>query len=283
MDLVTITCNRDFKQTVHQAESIQKFVNPCRHIIVVNEDDADLSHWHKALLPYYKEHDVTLIQREHIPYFDKVVKLSHDPTQPWGWRSQQVHKLIISKQLNDDYLILDSKNFFTKSFDPESFRKVPGNGYLVKREDIHPCWHKTIKAYADVFDTEVLDNFLNLSPPFHIKTSLLKEFNRYDELPELMFKQGITPSEGLFYSYLVRDEMNTMERHYLAQTRNIGLTNTESDMDNLEEILFGKDFDTRSVFSFHHSLLRKINQLHVDIINKKINQLGFAFKYELWK
>jgi hypothetical protein len=238
------------------------------------------------LSPYYKEHDLTLLQREHITYFDKVVKLSHNPTQPWGWKSQQVHKLMISKQLDDDYLILDSKNFFTKSFDTEVFRNVPGNGYLMSKDRIPKCWTDTIKSYAETFNSELLDNYLHLSPPFHIRTSVLHEFNRYDELPESLLKckpRGNPPSEGLFYSYLVKNDIDNMIKHNLPQTLNIGIENPEKDMENLEEILFGKDFDTRSVFSFHHLLLRKMNQSHVDIINKKMEQLGFAFKYELWK
>ena len=282
MDLVTVACNRDFKQVIHQAESIQKFVKPCRHVIIVNEDEVDLAHWNNTLSSYYIEHKLVIVQREHIPYFNKVVKISHNHQQPWGWKSQQVYKLMISKQI-DDYLILDSKDFFVKEFDTESFRNVPGNGYLISRKDIHPCWHKTIKAYAEIFGRDILDNFLNLSPPFHINSATLKEFNKYEDLPQLLLAKGIVPSEGLFYSYLAEDAIRSMPKHHLSQTLNIGLANIESDMENLEEILFGKDFDTRSVFSFHHTFLQKINQSHVDLINKKMEQLGFAFKYELWK
>jgi hypothetical protein len=36
-NLVTVTCNRDFQFMLLQAESIQKFLEPCHHWIVINE------------------------------------------------------------------------------------------------------------------------------------------------------------------------------------------------------------------------------------------------------
>ena len=51
MYLATVTCNRDFQQMLLQAESIQKFVEPCKHVIIINEDKFDYNFWYRWLKP----------------------------------------------------------------------------------------------------------------------------------------------------------------------------------------------------------------------------------------
>ena len=65
MDLVTVVCNRDYQQMLLQAESIQKFLAPCKHWVIVNDEEPDVLFWQENLSKYYTNHELIVI-----PYTD---------------------------------------------------------------------------------------------------------------------------------------------------------------------------------------------------------------------
>ena len=103
MDLVTVTCDLDFNQMLLQAESISKFLKPCTHWVVINDQHIDKEKWESALTPYYHNHTLKLFT----PNWNSI-------PSDFGWAKQQAYKFVVSKYVNDDYLLLDSKNFFIK-------------------------------------------------------------------------------------------------------------------------------------------------------------------------
>ena len=106
MDLVTVTCNRDFQHMLLQAESIQKFLEPCTHWIVINEyEDLDVDRWHNALSKFYTNHKYNILTPTDFG-------ISMPPFN--GWLTQQYFKLAISTFTNQDYIIMDTKVFFIK-------------------------------------------------------------------------------------------------------------------------------------------------------------------------
>ena len=97
-NLVTVACNRDFRHLLLQAESIQKFVEPCTHWIVINEfENLDIGYWENSLRPFYTNHQFNIL----IPNDFDIKSLTHGE-----WHSQQFFKIAIANIINEDYLLL---------------------------------------------------------------------------------------------------------------------------------------------------------------------------------
>ena len=58
--LVTVTCNKERHMMVLQAESIQKFLAPCKHWVIVNEFNVNVDAWKELLTPYYTNHELEI-------------------------------------------------------------------------------------------------------------------------------------------------------------------------------------------------------------------------------
>ena len=100
MNLVTVTCLIDQPAMLVQAESIRKFLSPCTHYVIVNEINPDLAKWRDLLQEYYTNHILILLR--------------FTDYEGSGWHTQQTYKLLVGEHIDDDYLVLDSKNFFIK-------------------------------------------------------------------------------------------------------------------------------------------------------------------------
>jgi len=107
MHLVTVTCNKDLNDMLLQAESIRKFLEPCTHWVIVNDYSIDKKQWIESLQPYYTKHKL------------KILFPNYWATTLDGYAKQNLYKLLISNLLDDDYIILDSKNFFIKKCNTE--------------------------------------------------------------------------------------------------------------------------------------------------------------------
>jgi len=63
MDLLTVTCSRDKNEMALQAHSIDMWVqNPCRHVVIIEDDLMPLSEWESLLNRFYKRHELCLIK-----------------------------------------------------------------------------------------------------------------------------------------------------------------------------------------------------------------------------
>ena len=91
MYLATVTCNRDFQQMLLQAESIQRFLNPCKHVIIINESYPDLDFWNRWLKPYYTNHELVIMPRIQYTYPSSVLgvrdRYGAIDTASNGWRT----------------------------------------------------------------------------------------------------------------------------------------------------------------------------------------------------
>lgn len=291
MDLVTVTCNRDFQFMLLQAESIQKFLEPCHHWIVINEyEDLDVEKWQNALSKFYTKHTFKILTPDNF----KINSLPH-----LRWHAQQYFKLAISTLLNQDYLILDTKSFFIRPNNLDEWIDTMGSGILHKfGESIDgPPWEGISLHYSKVFNTEPLTHFL-FNVPFKVNIDILKKYNRTRNLMDDLYPskdilnsyfessgKQLFPSEFILYSYLAREHFNDYkhkDRSFLyvvpAHVRN------KNEIEILAEII-RKVLSTSSnkninTFAFHPLIFNSLTNTHIRYINNWLNKLGFEFQFE---
>jgi len=276
MDLVTMTCKRDAQQMLLQAESIQKFLAPCTHHVVLNDPTPDYDYWKELLTPFYTNHKLVLSSTE--PF-----------TNDWGWLTQQINKLRIAKDLDDDYLILDTKNFFIKPTDIEEWRNILGSGKVEIFEEnlLGNPWKDTIQIYADKLNIDrKFEWCLSAETPFAIKTDVVRNFKELDSFHEWFFL-GAEHWTGEFalYTILVYDLMKA------------GVNVFDNKMPNIKHITFWEHMDANELLNdhywkhcvktdcikalgIHRLFLQKIDNGHVDFINDKLAELDFKFRFQ---
>lgn len=273
MYLATVTCNRDFQQMLLQAESIEKFVEPCTHIIIINEDKPDLDFWYRWLKPYYKNHKLEIIPRitYHYPTSFLGTGISQSPSgdaSSNGWRTQQLQKLLLAYEFEDDYLLLDSKNFFTKKTNINEWNNIIGSGVFLKIGDGN-SFDNSCKIYSDLLEKPV-DQWLRPQTPFKVaRDSLIKKCSR-SELAYLLFYpefNGSPATEGIFYSHFVKDEIDEFLKTYNPDDKKY-LTIWIHNRPEIARLLFDISLsDKIKIAAVHRELLAKLDEKELEIIN----------------
>jgi hypothetical protein len=302
-DLVTITCNIERHLMVLQAESVLNFMEPCTHWVIVNEKDVDVHAWHDILKPYYKHHTLYVIPRRFLLDDERMNDLS-------GHATQQVLKMLVSRLVQKDYLLLDAKNFFVQPFKLSTYDDFIGSGYLeklVKDDDeieeesffVSPLhskyWQGTIDVYmARLGMKEMPKYFLGPRTPFKIDYNLLNERVDLDKFfTELLYwdvdKNIANPSEFLFYSLAVNDKIkpgvNTMLKDKPVISHTYFFENFHEDAPLIADASAFEDPDSIinkdeiSVFGFHRKFLELCGPQHIMQINRYLMNKGFKFRF----
>lgn len=151
--LVIVTCLKDKWKFEMLLRSMYAMLEPCDVLIVYNEGAKKYNEWLGWFLPL-KE---TLLKNFSVRYFkagDFIGLKDFDFIETSGWHSQQALKLLVYDQiLTDEYVILDSKNFFLKQC----------NIMDIVRSEPHGNWTlKGVTAY-----TEFMCKYLDIVYPGH--------------------------------------------------------------------------------------------------------------------
>lgn len=184
-NLVTVTCSRDINQLILQCHSIDVFVEkPCTHHIFI-EDTFDDEKLFDLISKFYTRHKLVIHRTEKIDLN--------------GWYRQQLIKLKAVNVINDDYLLLDSKNFFIKPTDLE-YNLPEGNWYLLKNTDwVDPF----IKFLRDRHNINVPEHYYTQHTPFKIRKDIALNILKLFDI-ETMFQQcaveRVYPSEFVLYT-----------------------------------------------------------------------------------
>jgi hypothetical protein len=302
-DLVTITCNIERHLMVLQAESVLNFMEPCTHWVIVNEKDVDVHAWHDILKPYYKHHTLYVIPRRFLIDDKRMDDLS-------GHATQQVLKMLVSRLVQKDYLLLDAKNFFVQPFKLSTYDDFIGSGYLEKlvKDDeeieeessfVSPLhskyWQGTIDVYMDRLGmTEMPKYFLGPRTPFKVDYNLLNERIDLDKFfNDLLYwdvdKNIANPSEFLFYSLAVNDMIkpgvNTILREQPRISHTYFFENFHEDAPLIADASAFEDpnsiinTDEISVFGFHRKFLELCGPEHIMQINRYLMNKGFKFRF----
>jgi len=262
MDLVTVTCNLDFNQMLLQAESISKFLKPCTHWVVINDQNIDKQKWETALAPYYHNHTLKLLTPDwnSIPAWD-------------GWSKQQAYKFTISKYLNDDYLLLDSKNFFIKSTNIEEWNNIQGCGLSENLLNKGNKWLPTIQAYATKLNIAPATTITCMQTPYVFKIKEIKKLGDIDLFVDWFLKHPVTPSEFIFYSHLINYKENSQPvcKHFTLWPKTSAISSKQLNYFDLEKNI--------KVFGVHRRYLEKLNFEQIDVLNEWLIELGFQNKF----
>jgi hypothetical protein len=278
MDLVTVTCDRDYDLMLLQAESISLFLTPCVHWVIINEEVVDLEKWKFALSPYYKNHTLKLLTLKDF----KPINSSQ------GWVRQQILKLRISEHTTNDYLILDTKCFFVKHTDLSFWNDKIGDGkvYTLKNS-AYSCWEPAAILYSKKLNLPMLEDII-FTVPFKVKIEYLKNADM-DFLQECLLAHPIDgyPSEFVLYSYLARNEFKQGTGKVL-KLDDISYITTIDFKNSVENhalhVLIRKSFKSKNdinikTFGFHRNYLKTAPNKHITYINYFLKSLGFNIQF----
>ena len=281
MYLATVTCNRDFQQMLLQAESIQKFLNPCKHVIIINESYPDLEFWNRWLKPYYTNHELVIRPRIQYPYPSSVLgvrdRYGAIDTTSSGWRTQQLQKMLLAYEYEDDYLLLDSKNFFIRQTDIMEWDESIGSGSYMGFGAIHH-FVGTYEKYSELFEKDI-EYYTGPYTPFKIKRESLASKCKISELGYKLFypeHYNVPASEGIFYSFLIEDEINQLVGIPFVKS----LTIWGDDKSNFVKTLFKMLADPNiKVAGLHREILSTMTKQDLKIVDFWLNsKLGFVNK-----
>lgn len=292
-NLVTVTCNLERHMMLLQAESIQKFLAPCKHYVVINEEKVNLEAWRNYLSPYYDRHELILLSQRDL--------FINDDPKLGGTHTQQVCKLEISKLIRDDYLILDTKNFFIKPTSIKEWKRYMGSTgirYLdesmfttdIQKLKQDKVFIDAIKAYAQRLGfVKLPPYYLTPMTPFKVDYDYLSKckvdsFKNYI-LKDINGNSLSAPSEFILYSFLVHyyisPEHHTIKDHDLQKTSCAFYQNFEL---FIEELMNGTiynhlEYSNIKVWGIHRLLLEKLDPSHIKKINEYLKQKGFNYQF----
>ena len=120
--LVVVACIRDLEQLYIMFKSIEKYLSPCKFVIVVNEDDNGVvlwNMWFSENSHYLSKHQVQIFTRKEVLSKQVAEWHTNNSNVVWaandGWISQNILKICVAEKINTkEYILLDSKNFFIK-------------------------------------------------------------------------------------------------------------------------------------------------------------------------
>lgn len=280
MDLVTVTCLKEQAQMVLQAESIQKFVEPCTHWVVINEPTLhDLGYWHSLLDQYYTKHTLKLISFHDEPFHEMYHRAG-------GYYSQQVFKLIIAKYIKEKYIVLDTKNIFIKPTNTADYKDCLGGpgGYIDYHaynltfqplSNINDC---TIKTYCKKLKTPTSYVHLNCFAPFIMDARAIHSVKDLDGLMQWFSvipikynfprKAPIHMCEYLLFSALANKfnytaaEPNPLRSSYLWQ-------DSKFSKETIDELT------TDNLIGFHYNWIKHSTDDELRFANEWLASLGF--------
>ena len=253
-----------------QAESIQKFLEPCKHVIIVNQDNPDIDFYHRWLDPYYTKHELVIIPKIKYNYPVKGLQQNLNLIGTGiEWRIQQLQKLLLAYEYEEDYLLLDSKNFFIKSTNLDSWENIFGCGKLtsqLKSVNSKSIFSLTGEIYSDLLNVST-KQLLAPATPFKINKELLTSRCKKQELGYFLYApefNGRVTSEFIFYSVLLDDKIQE-HRNWLTHMDG---TLWESDLEDLSNKLYQlQNNENITVSGFHRNLLGRVDVNQLTMIN----------------
>jgi hypothetical protein len=194
-----------------------------------------------------------------------------------GWRTQQLQKMLLAYEYEDDYLLLDSKNFFIRQTDIMEWDESIGSGSYMGFGAIHH-FVGTYEKYSELFEKDI-EYYTGPYTPFKIKRESLVNKCKISELGYKLFypeHYNAPTSEGIFYSFLVEDEINQLVGIPFVKS----LTIWGDDKSNLVKTLFKMLADPNiKVTALHREILSTMNKKDLKILDFWLNsKLGFVNK-----
>jgi hypothetical protein len=201
MELVTVTCDRDFNQMVLQSHSINRFVisgMPIVHWVIIESSNKSMQEWKDVLSPFYQRHNLKLILGSSLIKVDEKI---------YGYFRQQMLKLLIANLVDDDtYLVLDSKNVFVRHCSLDTWPIEEGNNYRDRRDLL--ILYKSYIDYLENLFGWCPTNFWHPITPFLMKKEVVKlildKINVYEILDTSKINHRV--SEFVLYKFFAKED-----------------------------------------------------------------------------
>jgi hypothetical protein len=262
MDLVTVTCSKDKEQMLLQAQSIEKFLEPCTHWVIVNDKEIDKQSWINSLLPFYSNHDLKII----FPQWKMF--------QGSGYKKQQCYKFWISKLINDDYLILDSKNLFVKKTRLDDWHGILGSGILIDFSNPDNIWLPTFYRYKKhlKFNSNPKKQ-LGIETPFVVKKEIIDLIEDLDNFLLWFNSQDVLHSEFLYYSMVAEKNYLLGPQSFIKNKLHKAFFPNKSTniKPQLEEI---DSNNSIKVISLHRDYIKKLTNNDIEFLNQWLENKG---------
>lgn len=170
MQFLTVTCNRDRWLFELQLQSF-KFLKSFKLHVVINEDDP--SGW----LSWFNTLDCNFVTLYYKKDFTNIAD---------GWVSQQLIKLYFANHIDEDYVVLDSKNFFTKNIN-----------------NIVNTYRTNFNNFKQTQQVLGFNKYVSPSTPYVLKSKIVKEIikNNFEQ----WFLSLDQPSEFLVYDAYLQE------------------------------------------------------------------------------
>lgn len=206
-DILTVTCSHHKLMMLMQAHTLNKFyTTPTTHYIFLEDDIMSVGEWQEWLQPEYTKHKLVIIPAHSERIVDNVEKL--------GWFRQQWIKFWASTFIKNDYIILDSKNFFINSMSEDDFPEEGNNrvGWLShgKNKEHRPFINYVHKKYKLPY----YDSFWTIETPFVFRKTVVEKILDLDCKDLFEHALMFLPSEFILYRMASDTEViNARELH----------------------------------------------------------------------
>ncbi len=270
--IVTVTCKKDLKPMIRQAESIQKFVEPCEHLVIIEDEIFDKKFWLRHLSKYYTKHTLVIKSYNHLIDVERI-----------GWVRQQALKLLAALDCEDEYLILDSKDFFIRPCSLADWNGFKGSNlienidYYFDNPNPFKRWRlKTALAYSEYFNTELLLNLFNPITPFVFDVKYLDKDNIIKHVDWFLNCFSNDGCEFYFYSYMAHDLIKNFKPHRFKASKMCDPDFKSFDVyirDEINEVAHDEDIVIAAV---HRDLIAKFNSEQKAFLNNWIKSLGLV-------
>jgi hypothetical protein len=257
--VVVVTCERDRWQFKVQCWSMGKFLEPvCLHIVINENHTDDWLHWYQEhCAAFLDQHQVKIYTATQL--FEQQVQVPvvlNAVQQAPGWHTQQLLKLLVGVAIQQEYTVLDSKNWFVKPCSITEFQPQP-------RTWNH---HNTVfdAFYSDCITRFKQAKYTSYRPtitPFHFDPDLISGlFDLFGGVENFIcwFLSFQSPSEFIVYDLFAQsqqqhhDELTSWNNFnwgfWLAQPGVQGLLAHDSlDLDKIKVVLNSKRFRMLSI------------------------------------
>lgn len=290
-NIVTVTYKEDFKYLLLQAESIHKHLTsdvPFTHWVVINDPTiTDIVPYKLQLKKYYNDttRKLKIFQQ---PFFENkfIAKSTIDEDRNVyeisGPYAQQICKLEVAKLIKDDYLVLDSKNFFIRPINLQFWENKIGSGEYLETQTNY-FWKNCIEEYCEKLNIDTPKYVTNPVTPFKIKMnkgmldtdfkSSIKNSHAYSEFIFywLKFTQDFNyPSDKDQVCFSTFFHLNTETGYTFIRDPTIMLNYNIPTIDRDPNIY---------VSGFHREFIKLCKPEHIDTINQWLKQKEIDFRF----